>query len=490
MSGGECSGSGRVEALGAGERLIVARLAGELAIKARRTRGEFRRRLVGNVKDALSAAGVRFSLRREPARLIVRADRDSALPTLGRVFGLGSISPVDAVCEGRIEPIVASGARIFADRVAGRRFAVRARTPGAGPSSREIEVRLGAELGRRAPVDLTDPEITVRVEVFDGTARLFSERRPGAGGLPLGSAGRGVALLSGGFDSPVAAWMMMRRGLALDFVFGSLAGPEHDRAVLGLAKLLADAWAHGDRPRIHVLPLAPLVEAIRRRTDDGLQQVLLKRLLYRAAERIARTRGASAIITGESLGQVSSQTLDNLAAIESGAALPVLRPLLGLDKMEIIERSRAIGTHDLSAKLPETCDLNPRRPAIAAAASEIDAAVERLGRAALDGLVVGARVVDLRRTALGALGRSAPTIDRVPDGALVVDLRSPAAFARGHLPGAIPGDADAIAADPAALPPGRTLVLVCEVGARSAALAERLRELGIDAWALRATTAR
>src|SRR5262249_26563879 len=150
-------------------------------------------------------------------------------------------------------------------------------------------------------------------------------------GLPIGSEGRAVALVSGGFDSAVAAWLMLRRGVALDYVFCRLGGPTHQYGALRVLQGLGERWSYRDTARVHVVPFEPVVDQIRAATRPALWQLVLKRLMYRTACAVARERHGQAIITGEALGQVSSQTLRNLRALDGRLPLPILRPLVGID---------------------------------------------------------------------------------------------------------------------------------------------------------------
>ncbi|MEJ2185682.1 MAG: THUMP domain-containing protein, partial [Gemmatimonadota bacterium] len=219
-----------------------------------------------------------------------------------------------------------------------------------------------ALLPHSAGVDLDHPDLVVRVEVRDDRAYLFGDRIDGAGGLPLGVEGRALGLISGGYDSAVAAWLLLKRGVNLDYVFCNLGGDAYERAVVQVAKVLADDWSYGSRPRLHVVDFGAPVDELRAKVKQSYWQVVLKRLMYRAASWIGEELGSGAIVTGEAMGQVSSQTLTNLRAIEPASSLPVFRPLLGFDKNEIIERAQHVGTAGLSEQVKEYCAIAPGRP--------------------------------------------------------------------------------------------------------------------------------
>jgi thiamine biosynthesis protein ThiI len=320
-----------------GTSLILVRLAAELTLKSRRTRAQFIRRLMSNMSDALHGAGLAHEIDSTWGRMFVRTT-PAAMPVLARIFGISSLSLVERIAAKDVDAIVAAGVERFGDAVRDRHFAVRARRVGTHSfSSREIEVALGAALRPLAAgVRLTKPDVTVHVEVRAGDAYLFSDRIEAMGGLPLGVEGRAVSLLSGGFDSAVASWLVMKRGVSLDYVFCNLGGDAYERAVLSVAKVLSDEWSWGTRPKLHVIDFAEPLRALRESVRQSYWQVVLKRLMYRAASRIGADRGAAAIVTGEAIGQVSSQSLANLRAIVPAADLPVLRPLVGFDKGEFI----------------------------------------------------------------------------------------------------------------------------------------------------------
>ncbi len=465
---------------------ILLRPSGELAIKSKNTRRRFQRRLVANLKDALGTAGVSSRVHDDWGRLFVEASSRAALDVVPRVFGIASLSEIEATTEARLESIVEVGERLYADRVRGGSFAVRARRAGRHSfSSRDVNYELGKALNRYAEVDLDAPDVTVGVEVRDGTAYFFSRQIPAGGGLPGGVEGSALALISGGYDSAVAAWMMLKRGVALDFAFCNLAGGAYERAVLSVAKLLADEWCYGMQPRIHVVDFEAPILQLKDRVRESFWQVILKRLMYRAGDRIAQEAGALAVVTGEAVGQVSSQTLANLAAIDPSSATPVLRPLVGFDKGEIIERSRAIGTYPLSEKVREYCALTERRPITDATPEEAAAEEARLDLSVIDAAVAERRVLDLRSLDASELVTPYLYTSEIPPDAIVIDARSPAQYEPWHYPGALNREFWELYRDFESLERESAYVLYCELGLKTAQLAEKMQKAGFEAYSFK-----
>jgi thiamine biosynthesis protein ThiI len=320
------------------------------------------------------------------------------------------------------------------------------------------------------------------VEVRDTQAYLFSRRVEAAGGLPLGVEGHAVALISGGYDSAVAAWLMLKRGVALDYVFCNLGGDAYERAVVQVAKVLADAWSYGTQPRLHVIDFAEPVRALRDAVRQSYWQVVLKRLMYRAASRVGAELGAEAIITGEAVGQVSSQTLTNLRAITPAADLPLFRPLLGFDKEEIIQRARHIGTAALSEQVKEYCAIAPGKPVTAAPVERVAAEESRIDLSVLDAPVAARKVLDLR--GLAATDLVAPYLfaTEIPPGAVVLDCRPEAQYRAWHLRGAERRDEWNLLRDFRRLDRDRTYILYCAHGIQTAYLAERMQRAGYEAY--------
>ncbi|MEO5510007.1 MAG: tRNA uracil 4-sulfurtransferase ThiI [Longimicrobiales bacterium] len=467
--------------------LILVRLAAELTIKSSRTRVSFMRRLTRNMRDALKSADVEHRIETQWGRVYVRADHALALPVLSRVFGLSSISAVDRRVHADVDTIVENAVELYRDVVRGQRFAVRARRVGKHAfASKDVEIKLGsALLPFSNGVDLSAPDVTVHVEIRGDRADLFCDRVRGAGGLPVGVEGRAVSLLSGGYDSAVSSWLMIKRGIALDYVFCNLGGDAYERAVLQVAKVLADEWSFGTRPRMHVIDFTEPLRDLRENIKEGYWQLALKRLMYHAASQVATESGAQAIITGEAVGQVSSQTLTNLRVLDPAATLPLFRPLLGFDKDEIIGRARLIGTASLSEQVKEYCAITPGRPITASKMDRLDAEEAKLDPALLDAAVAARKVLDLRDIKPADMVAPYLFTEDVPDGAHIIDCRPLAQFRGWHLKGAERRDEWELLRDFKKLDRNVTYVLYCAHGIQTAYIAEKMQRAGYEAYSFR-----
>ena len=386
--------------------LIVIRPSGEITLKASRARRHFQEVLRNNISAALKARDLRCKLHMNGARILLSTDSgEAASHVLPKVFGISSFSVVEATASCDLDAIVRDGEVAFAEAVRDRSFAVRAKRSGNGKdrmgfTSVDIAQRLGAALNQYGTVNLDSPNVTVQVEAETTQVRMYANRHSGPGGLPLGVQGRALALLSGGFDSAVAAWRLMRRGVATDFVFCNLGGSAYERMVLQVAKVLVELWAHGQRPRIFVVDFNLVVDELRSNVRETYLQVALKWQMYRTAELIAVEQGHDVIVTGEAIGQVSSQTLKNLASIDAATTVPVIRPLIAHDKHEIIAEAEHIGTAPLSARVREYCALSDARPVTATSAARVNDEIRKLDSETLLAVVSSCRSFDLKK--LGA----------------------------------------------------------------------------------------
>jgi thiamine biosynthesis protein ThiI len=460
---------------------LMLKIAGEIGLKSPRTRRRFLRFLVRNVKAALERAGIAADVENRWSRLFVDTDQpELARGVLSRVFGLHSVSDVAVLPAPTLDELVDAATDLYRDRVAGKTFAVRARRRGElGYRSRDVAVQLGtALLPYSAGVNLDEPDVEVAMEIRDAVAHAVLDAAAGPSGLPIGSGGRAVALFSGGFDSPVAAWMAMRRGTHLELVVCDIGGCAQTDAALEVARELATTWAPGIEPKAHVVDLVPVIAALRARVDPRIRQVLLKRAMYRAATLITRETHGEAIVTGESLGQVSTQTLRNLAVAEEAAGVPVLRPLIGMDKEEIIGRARRIGTHDASVRVREYCAIATGRVETAARLREILTAEGQVDDSYIATAVWNRRVIDLLTWKPERLPH---VVEDVPEGAVIVDVREldeGATIGNARKPFT---DLDRWIDE---LKRDTTYLFVCTVGARSEVAAGEARARGYDAYSL------
>ena len=472
--------------------LVLVRLASELALKGPRTRSHFVQRLLRNIRDAVNAAGASCRIETEWGRVYVKLDSPAAVPVLGRVFGISSYSVVEAVVASDVDAIVEKGAEIFTEHVKDKSFAVRANRAGQHSfRSKDVAIALGARLLPHAKkVDLDHPEATAYVEIRQEHAYLFTGREPGSGGLPLGVEGRAISLISGGYDSAVSSWLMLKRGIALDYVFCNLGGDAYERAVVQVTKALADDWSYGTSPKLYVVDFDEPLRELKENSRDQYWQLVLKRLMYRTASQIGAQMKADAIITGEAVGQVSSQTLPNLRAIEPAASLPVFRPLLGFDKEEIIDRARKIGTAALSEQVKEYCAIAPGKPVTAATEVRVEREEARLDLSVIERAVAGAKMLDVR--ALTALDLVGPYIftSEIPDDAIVIDCRTEAQYRAWHAPNAVHKEEWELARDFKKLDKSRKYVLYCAHGMQSAHLAEKMQRSGYEAYSFKGGTAR
>jgi tRNA uracil 4-sulfurtransferase len=383
----------------ADDRQLLLAPAGEIYLKSKPTRRRFRRFLRENLRAALSNAAPGVSVRDDERRLVVAGPADqleAAADAARRVFGLKRVSLVRVLSEGSLPDMVEAVAQVVEPRVTGRTFAVRVRRRGGQPwrtmqAERDIGTRLLAASGG---VDLDNPEVEVRVEAFGDTIHVVERSWDGAGGVPLRTQDGALCLLSGGFDSAVAAWMVMRRGVPLHFVHFKLECAQSDHA-LAVAHELVRRWGAGTSPLAWVVDFGPARAELLERVPSRVRQVVLKQLMVAAADRLAQHTGRAALVTGESIGQVSSQTLAHLAAIDRSASRSVLRPLAGMDKEEIVAASRHIGTHDLSARAKEVCNLSPGKVAVGAGFAELDSASAHLTSTLVDEAVDGAAAIAL-----------------------------------------------------------------------------------------------
>ncbi len=345
---------------------------GEVVLKGL-NRKAFEDKLMNNVRRRIRRFGDFRVLVRQSTIYVEpqndQCDMESAFAACCQVFGVAAVARA-VPCEKTVEAIVETAVAYLSDDfAAARSFKVESkRADKLFPmTSIQLSQAVGGELAERFPhvtVDVHHPDLTVYVEIREKYAYVHAPSVPGAGGLPVGMGGTAVSLLSGGLDSPVSSWMMARRGVQLEmvhFVSPPYTSQQALDKVLELARLLT---AYCGRMVVHVVPFTKIQEEIRKNCPEEYFTLIMRRFMMRIAEAVAKRAGAGALVTGESLGQVASQTMLALGVTEDVTSLPVLRPLIGMDKVEIIRMARQIGTYDTSILPYEDCCtvFTPRHP--------------------------------------------------------------------------------------------------------------------------------
>ena len=345
---------------------------GEVVLKGLNKRS-FEQKLLSNIRRRLKRFG-RFEVIAHQSIIYVEpqsedCDVDGAFRALRQVFGIMTMTRA-AACEKTPEAILAKAKEYLHDELASARtFKVESRRGDKSfpMTSVQLSQYVGGELNdafSNLTADMHQPEFTVHLEVRDRAAYVHGAPIEAAGGLPVGTAGAAVTLLSGGIDSPVSTWMMAKRGMRLipvHFFSFPYTSELAKQKVLDLAKLLVP-WC--GRMNVQIVPFTHIQEEIRAKCPEDYFTIIMRRMMMRIASAVAADNKCGAIITGESLGQVASQTMEAMAATEDCADVPVLRPLVGMDKAEVITIARRIGTFDTSILPYEDCCtvFTPRHP--------------------------------------------------------------------------------------------------------------------------------
>lgn len=341
----------------------------EVALK-QKNRRIFEKKLRTNIAFALSdLVGQRMVMRGYGRLKIVlpfgfdeREKFEIVRSRLSNVFGIVNFGiglsvglDIEDICEASLKVIEGKSFNTF-------RVKTKRQNKNFPLNSTEVNKQVGAFIiehfknnGADVKVDLKNPDLTVYVEIVDKEVYVYADRFKGPGGLPVGSSGKVVALISAGFDSPIASLLMMKRGAKVVFVhFHSYPYTSYDsiEQVREIVKILSKYQLHS---KLYIVPIAEAQRIIVLNAPVGLRTILYRRLMVRIAEKVAQIEGAEALVTGESLGQVASQTLRNIRVINQVATLPILRPLIGIDKEEIIQKAKEIGTYEISSQPYDDC---------------------------------------------------------------------------------------------------------------------------------------
>ncbi len=411
----------------------------EIGLKRRYTRSNMESKLITSIKAALPPGSV-TDIRKTRGRIFLEtsADESTVRRNLSTVFGIKSFSPVYKFDFSSLADLLEKAYPLTKSIVVGKKFAVRCRRVGNHSfSSIDVERQLGELLVSSSDgVSLKSPDVEINIEIRNKTAYLYTYVILGPGGLPTSSQGSMVCLMSGGIDSPVASWMMMKRGVLVNFLFCSLAHPIDTVYFLNAAVKLTRGWLHGYTAKIHILDCRKFVEYAILDGKDNAGTVLFKLLLYKLAEKISSKFGYKGIITGESLGQVSSQTPDNLMSLSHFVDMPIYRPLIGFDKDEITDLARKIGTYP-EKNTGEFC-------ALFAEHARTEVPIEELEKNGIPEEIVDMILTNMMTFSsdtvdgfLKSLRKDEMEVKEIPENSLIVDLRDRKEYQRWHYKGAV-----------------------------------------------------
>ncbi len=337
----------------------IVRYAGEFGTKDKTTRWKLIHKLENNIKAGIShrwpkSVEEACQIKGSWDKLIINSPV-VLKPILSQTPGISQFYHTDFFEYQTKSELLKIGVKYFKPLMKGKRFAVRCKTSGLLPfKSNEIDIGIGDQLYTLGKVDLTNPEVTCFIDAYADHCYLYSNKEKGMGGLPIGSQGKGLCLLSGGFDSSIAAWKMFQAGVDMDFVYFDLGGEAQKSCITNTFFFLRQHWAHGSKGRLFIVDFQKIMlEILNGR--PAFQNMILKYAFYQCGEKIAKEEKLSCLISGEAIGQVSTQTLKNLCALDQINSMAMFRPLCSESKYTIMDMARHIGTHDLAYKGPELC---------------------------------------------------------------------------------------------------------------------------------------
>ena len=405
----------------------------EITIKSKPVRKQFARRLTDNVRNLLREIDAEVKVKRDWDKIVVESQDDTVhdrfVEALKNIPGIAYFNEVSHYPLGDLHDIFDKTNAIWGDRLAGKTFAVRCKRAGKHEfSSGEIERYVGGGLNQHTDavgVKLKNPDITVNLEIRDQHLYVINRRHQGLGGFPMGSLDPVISLISGGFDSNVASYLMMKRGLRTHFLFFNLGGHAHEVGVKEVALYLWQKYASSHRVRFISVPFDGVVGEILKKVDNSQMGVVLKRMMLRAATTIADDMKVQALVTGECIAQVSSQTLTNLKVIDSVTEALVLRPLITMDKPDIVKLSADIGTEEFAANMPEYCGVISVKPTTKARPDKIAAQEAKFDFAILDKAVADTHFVNIDEIDLDEQIEEVEVMSFPVGESIVIDVRHP-----------------------------------------------------------------
>ncbi|WP_144935649.1 tRNA uracil 4-sulfurtransferase ThiI [Pseudomonas alabamensis] len=415
---------------------LIVKVFPEITIKSRPVRKRFIRQLGKNIRTvlkdldpALSVDGVWDNLEVNTQVEDEKLQREM-VERMSCMPGIAHFLQVEEYPLGDFDDIVDKCRAYFGPLLAGKRFSVRCKRAGHHDfTSMDVDRYVGSQLRQQcgaAGIDLKHPEVEVRLEIRHQRLFIVHTRHPGIGGYPLGALEQTLVLMSGGFDSTVAAYQMMRRGLMTHFCFFNLGGRAHELGVMEVAHYLWKKFGSSQRVLFVSVPFEEVVGEILGKVDDSYMGVTLKRMMLRASANIAERLQIDALVTGEAISQVSSQTLPNLAIIDQATDKLVLRPLLASHKQDIIDTAYQIGTAEFAKHMPEYCGVISVNPTTCAKPHRVVREEQEFDMAVLERALERARFISIDNV-IDELGKDVAVeeVGEALPGQIVIDIRHP-----------------------------------------------------------------
>ena len=416
---------------------FIVKLQSEITIKSRPVRKRFTKILESNVKNVLRRVDDQLTTRANWDNIEVNTknnseeNRAALIETLKCIPGIPQFIEVQQTEFTDVHDIFEKTLAVHAETIENKTFCVRVKRTGKHDfNSLKVEQYVGGGLNQNvasARVKLTKPDVTIRLEIKNKDLFIVTEQHKGLCGFPIATQEDVLSLMSGGFDSGVASYQMIKKGARTHYCFFNLGGSAHEVGVKQVSYYLWNKFGASHRIKFFSVDFEPVVAEILEKVENGQMGVVLKRMMMRAAAKIAEKRGIQSLVTGEALGQVSSQTLTNLSVIDRVTETLILRPLAAYDKQDIIDIARKIGTEDFAKTIPEYCGVISKRPTVKAVLSKVESEERNFDFSILDKVVEETRIFDIKDIG-SETDEEIHAVDEVAqfnENSVVLDIRSP-----------------------------------------------------------------
>ncbi len=417
---------------------FVIKLFPEITIKSRPVRKRFVGRLGDNIRKLTRAIDAEVNVKKEWDRIVVTTSTDDeqlndlVRDQLTRIPGIDQIIESISVEFVDLDDAIVQLLKVWGDRLIGKTFVVRCKRTGNHDfNSSEAERKIGGGVlhnSEAAGVDLHNPDLTLKIEIRHKELMIVQDRIKGLGGFPIGTVEPVLSLISGGFDSTVSSYLMMKRGLLTHYCFFNLGGRAHEVAVKEVAHYLWNKYGASHRVKFISVPFEGVVEEILTRVDNSQMGVVLKRMMMKAAEKVAEQIEVQALVTGEAIAQVSSQTIPNLNVIDKAADMVVMRPLITSDKADIIRLADQIGSADFAKSIPEYCGVISVNPTTRAKLHVVEAEEARMNPEVLQSAIESAQYINIDQLAdqmAQEQHRKQVEVTEAQQQAVIIDIRHP-----------------------------------------------------------------